>query len=118
MFCSMFIWMAVSDQILDYARRLFDRQGDRALIVTRDMIAHLKAIRDPDRLKDWRRIVAEIERLVRVQTRSPSGTPDTEALPSMPRARKVERHSRHAEGGFWRRVGIELERIRNQQQID
>jgi hypothetical protein len=103
--------MVVSDQILDYARRLFERQGDRALFVTRGMIAHLKAIRDADRLNDWRRIAAEIERLVRIRPSSPSGQ-------RAPRARKVAMKGRDAQAGFWRRVGIELERIRNQQQVD
>jgi hypothetical protein len=112
------IRMALSDHILDYAWRLFDRQGDRALILTRDMIAHLKAIGDSDRLKDWRRIAAEIERLARVRTGSPSGQLDTEDLQGVPRARKVEMKGRDAEAGFWRRVGRELERIRNQQQVD
>jgi ribosomal protein L18E len=95
--------MALAYQTRDYARRLFDRQGDRALLLTRDMIAHLNAIGDSDRLKDWRRIAAEIERLVRQRA---------------PRAGKVELKGSRAEAGFWRRVGMELERIRHQRQVD
>lgn len=49
--------------ITEYANRLFERLGDRASDIARDMVLHLLAIGDIARSNDWSGILAAIENL-------------------------------------------------------
>jgi hypothetical protein len=57
---------APEDKIADYAGRLYDQLGERALDVVHDMLAHLEHIHDRARIEDWQMICAVVTRLCEV----------------------------------------------------